>query len=217
MIKTVVSNKFLLATVIFVCAIFTFGGAVNLGFSGFLMALPFMILWVLTASMAGKKTILISFVIFLAILFFYFLKLNESKIFFPANNREIVLNQDACFDFYTSEHSNPKENFILANSLASELECLNNKQSKSSVKRSRIVIKGTKFKIFKTEVSWADFGEHFRAVVQDSEGTLTIFNPEIFDFTDGTKLTEDNLRQPYLYYPSLLMYWPVFPVIFSHK
>jgi hypothetical protein len=92
-------------------------------------------------------------------------------------------------------------------------DCLNTKQSVEDVKKSKIVVKGTKYRIERTEVDHADFGERFHAIVHDTDGNLTIFNPEIFEFSDGSKLTEKDLQQPYLYYPSLLMDWPIIPLM----
>lgn len=214
MVKKIVKNRFLLSTVIFICALFTFSGAVNLGFSGFLMATPFLGLWIIIALMAGRKIIIISLMIFLLLILpFYILKVTTSAIYFPANGKEIVLKQDACFNVYTNKYTPPFEDFILADSLVNEEDCLRTKQSVEDVKKSKIVVKGTKYRIEKTELSHADFGEHFHAIVHDSDGKLTIFNPKIFDFSNGSKLTEKDLQQPYLYYPSLLMNWPVFPLI----
>jgi hypothetical protein len=212
MIDRIIKSNILLPAIIFICAVFTFGGAVNLGWSGFAMAVPFMVLWGVTAYKAGSKTIIVSLLIFLMILPFYILRKNESYIFFPANGQEIVLNQDACFKVFTNKYDPPYEDFILASSLTDEPNCLNAKYHMSDIKKTKLVSKGTKYIIEKTEVSHADMGEHFLATVKDSDGKLSIFKPNLFSYTDGKPLTEDTLKNPYFYYPSLLMYGPILPL-----
>lgn len=214
MIDKIVKNRFLLYAVIFICAIFTFGGAVNMGLTDFLLATPFMFLWLIVARKAGRKTVITSAIIFLLLILpFFILKVMGSEIYFPANGKEIVLNQDACYNVYTNEHEPPFDDFILASGLIDSEDCLNTNKSISAVKKSKIVAKGTKYKIVRTEVSYADFGEHWYAVVHDNDGTLTIFHPEIFVFTDGSKISEQDLRQKYLFNASLLMYFALFPLM----
>jgi|GEM_PF-6454139 len=197
---------------IFTCALFTFGGAVNMGFSGFAMAVPFMILWGITAYKAGQNIIIISLLIFAMILPFYMLRKNESTIYFPANGKEIVLNQDACFNVFTNQYDPPYEDYVSVSSLVNEEDCLNTKNHMSGIKKSKIVSKGTKFRIEKTTVSHADMGEHFLAIIKDTDGVVSIHDRRLFNFTDGNPLTENSLKNLYLYYPSLLMYGPILPL-----
>lgn len=214
MIDKIVKNRFLLYAVIFICAIFTFGGAVNMGLTDFLLATPFMFLWLIVARKAGRKTVITSAIIFLLLILpFFILKVMGSEIYFPANGKEIVLNQDACYNVYTNEHEPPFDDFILASGLIDSEDCLNTNKSISAVKKSKIVAKGTKYTIVRTTVSYADLGEHWYAVVHDEDGKLTIFHPEIFEFSDGSKPVKENLRRPFFYYPSLLMYGPIIPLL----
>ena len=75
-------------------------------------------------------------IFFLLILPFYILKATESAIYFPANGKEIVLNQDACFNIYANKYTPPFDDFILADGLVNKEDCLNTKQSIEDVKKS---------------------------------------------------------------------------------
>ena len=68
---------------IIICAVFTFGGAVNMGWSGFAMAVPFMAIWAFTAWSSERSVIITSLCLAVAIIPFYILRLNESSLFFP--------------------------------------------------------------------------------------------------------------------------------------
>lgn len=207
----VIKNQSLRISLICICALFTFGGAVNLGFSGFFFATPFLIVWIILALFSGQKTITISSLALLVILFFYVQRVKESPIFFPANGKEIVLNQDACFTYNedSTKYSAPYE----WEGYDSFQYCRAGVNSGSEIKKGKIVPKGTKFVISNTYISHADMGENYKASGCNGEDCFTISESKIFEFQDGTKISQNHLWQPYFYYPSLLMFWIVAPLM----
>jgi hypothetical protein len=80
-----------------------------------------------------------------------------------------------------------------------------------------VLPKGSRLMINEVEVSHADMGERYTITSKSEFGRLVLISPEDASF-DGLKLlSEDDLRYPYFYYPSLLMYWPVeFFVLLDH-
>ncbi|HOZ66479.1 MAG TPA: hypothetical protein PLH13_03485 [Burkholderiaceae bacterium] len=218
MIDKIVKNRNLLAISIFICAIFTFGGAVNMGLTDFLFATPFMVLWLAIAIKAGLKIFINSCLIFLILILpFYILKINGSSIYFPANGREIMLIEDACFSKRTNVSNPQYDANIFARKFASKFDCLGEGQSWRANEKSKFVAKGAKFKIEKTEVSYGDFAENYSVIAHDIDGKLyvrTFFSDhELFAFADGSPLTSSDLRQPFFYYSSLLMYVALFPLL----
>lgn len=211
-------KKFSIFAGIAICALFTFGGAVNLGWSGFTMAIPLMALWAILSYKAGKMAIFVSIVIFMMIVPFYILKKIGHPVFFPATGKTIILNSNACFDTYAY----PDGDFTLVQQLANgknnKEDCLNNKKSMPAITTSEIVPKGTSFIIKKTAVSHADMGEQYVVYAGYSDkNTLTDIYLEgisfpLFSYKDGTPLSPETLRQTYFYTPSLLMLWPLLPV-----
>jgi hypothetical protein len=149
----------------------------------------------------------------LVILFFYVQRTKESPIFFPANGKEIVLNQDACFTYNedTKKYSAPYE----WEGYDSFQYCRGDVNSGNEVKKAKIVPKGTKFLITKTRVSHVDMGEIYSVSGCNGEDCFSISGSKIFEFKDGTKISENHLWQPYFYYPSLLMFWLVSPIMMS--
>jgi hypothetical protein len=211
--RKIVENQLVRLCVICLCALFTFGGAVNLGFSGFFFATLFLILWIILALFSGQKTITISLIALLAILFLYVQRTKESPIFFPANGKEIVLTQDTCFTYNegTKKYSAPYE----WEDYDSFQYCRGGVNSGSEVKKAKIVPKGTKFLITKTRVSHVDMGEIYSVSGCNGEDCFSISGSKFFQFEDGTKISENHFWQPYFYYPSLLMFWLVFPIMVS--
>ena len=207
----IVNNQRIRISLICICALFTFGGAVNLGFSGFFFATPFLVLWIVLALYSGQKTIILSLLVLSIILFLYILRTNESAIFFPANGKEIVLNQDACFTY--SEDGKtiyPPREWVGYDSFR---HCRDEASIVNGIRNSKIIPKGTRYKIESTYVSHQDMGEDYRAILSNGEDTFSINQSQFFEFKDGTKFSQNHLRQPYFYYPSLLMFWLVSPLM----
>ena len=207
----IVKNQRIRISLICICALFTFAGAVNLGFSGFFFATPFLLLWIILALFSGQKTITISVLALIVILFFYVQRIKESPIFFPANGKEIVLNQDACFTYNegAKKYSAPYE----WEGYDSFQYCRGDVNSGSEIKKGKIVPKGTKFVIANTYISHADMGENYKASGCNGEDCFSISESQIFEFQNGRKVSQNHLWQPYFYYPSMLMYWLVSPLM----
>jgi hypothetical protein len=194
-----------------VCALFTFGGAVNQGLSGFIFAIPFLLLWIILIFNSGKKIVIISLIVLLLILILYVLRVKESAIFFPANGKEIVLNQDACFTYSEDGKTMyPPRDWVGYDSFK---HCREEASIVNGIKNSKIVSKGTKYIINSTYVSHQDMGENYIASVSNGEDSFNISDSQLFEFNDGTKFSQNHLRQPYFYYPSMLMIWGVLPTV----
>lgn len=209
MIKAIADHRILANSIMLVCAIFTYGGAVNLGFSGFAMAVPFMALWSFIAYHSPKLLKIISGIIFIIICGFYALKKTDNNIFYPANGIEITLNKNSCFDSYFS--SNQK--YVLISYSKTPEDCITGKNSMGAVYNSKVVLAGAKYTITRTDTSYANLGEQAIAYLNDIDGEVYVFELSRFNKADGAVLKQSDLRQYYLYYPSLLMYWPVFPIL----
>lgn len=204
--KKYLNNNITKTIAIIICAIFTFGGAVNMGWSGFAMAVPFMVGWAYLAWLSGRTAIITSLCLFVAIIPFYILRLNESSLFFPANGKEIVLNENRCFTIYP--------NNIIITDIKNEVDCLKEKNVIPAIQKSKIVPKGTRYVIERTEVSHVEMGESYNVIIsdKDGDGIITVFSSTMFDYVDGKPVTQDSLINPYFYYPSLLMAWPLIPI-----
>lgn len=213
MMKTIADNSTLASAIMIVCAIFTYGGAVNLGWSGFTMAVPFMALWFLIARKSNKPLMIASAIIFMMILGFYGLKKTNNDIFYPANGMTITLNKDSCFNSYARKYEDNKSNYILISEFKNTDDCLNSHQSMPDVIKSKLVPAGTSYIISRTEVSHADMGEQFVAYATDTDGEVYISDPSLFNKDASTVLDISDLRRPYFYYPSVLMMWPLFPIL----
>jgi hypothetical protein len=208
MIKTIADSPILASLIMLICTLFTYGGAVNLGFSGFTMAVPFMALWSYIAYHSPKLLKIVSAIIFIIICGFYGLKKTDNNIFHPANGMEITLNKDSCFDSYVSSD----QKYVLISPSKTPKDCITGKNSMGGVYNSKVVSTGTKYTITRTGTSYANLGEQTIAYINDIDGEVYIFDLSRFNKADDSVLKQSDLRQPYLYYPSLLMYWPIFPI-----
>lgn len=226
MLDKLLENKVAMYITLCVCAIFTFGGAVNLGMSGFTFACPFMVLAAFLAHQGGKQYIIFSIVILLAILPFYILKKMNSPIFYPAVGREIILNLDACFITYQNKYTPPYKNYILVSRLENEQRCREEYKAFGDALSSYPVPKGNIYKITKTPTEGMDLGSVLN-IYADDNGTEIFIPPEnydlintpteikdpIFVYTDATLITKKSLQNPIFYYASSLMNWPFVPMI----
>ena len=193
------------------CALFTFGGAVNLGYSGYVMATPFMALWLWLIYKSSRIAVLISLALFIAIIPFYFLKKTDNPLFFPANGMSVVLRQDTCIHFFNG--------YIQTEPITgtgSTDGCLNTKNNIPDILQSKIIPKGTRYTITHTEVSNADMGETYIPHIQnnDGDGDITVTDTRLLLHEDGSDFDITDMRRPVFYYPSMLMMWPALPFYF---
>lgn len=198
---------------------FSYAGTVNLGWSGIFWAIPFILILGVCCTKWEHTFRIITLSLILTLIPLYILKKLQSDIFFPANGMEITLNQDACLNIYAA--SQYSESFALIWPLKEKTDCLTD-NSMPDVKEKKILINGTKFTIQKTLVTHGDFGEDYGVLLPYNSTPITYQPPAthsatglfatIFNLENGKILIDDELRQPFFYYPSQLMNWPIFPL-----
>jgi hypothetical protein len=205
---------------IFTCFIFSYGGVVNLGWSGFIMALPFMYVWYIWARKWGQPYTIATIILALLLVPLYVAKKRNADIFYPAIGKEIVLIKDACYYQLRSDSPDSETSISVSDSPAPS-DCLK-EESMGYRKKPRIVRAGTKHKITRIDVSHSEFEESYVIRALDSEGLLYISSYDyastnsrnaLYKYVDGSPISEDSLRQPFFYYPSLLMLWPAIPIL----
>lgn len=181
-----------------VSCLFVYGGAVNYGGFDFIPAIPFLI-FVVLAAFAWKKTYLVV-VILLAIICMplHYLKKQHGDLFHPNLGREFSFSQDVCL----TKHQYENENYVLSSEITPNLSC-----------DGETLPKGSKLTIKKITVSNADLGESYVIHADTHLGELSLYGNKLAVWSDGKPIEQSDLRRAIFYVPSLLMYWPVFPIL----
>lgn len=180
-----------------------YGGAVNYGGFDFLPAIPFLA-FVVFVSVKWKKlyrTATLALIFICASL--YLLKLQHGSLFHPALEKEFMFKYDVCLAFY--------EKTAFVRKLDDKNPCV-----------SDLLVKAkTPLKISRISVSNADMGEVYVIHSKTPHGELYYsFNYDrgpVFDnlaiWPNGEPIQQEDLRRDIFYVPSLMMYWPVFPIL----
>ncbi|NUM60110.1 MAG: hypothetical protein HUU56_15860 [Bdellovibrionaceae bacterium] len=83
----------------------------------------------------------------------------------------------------------------------------------NGAKKFQVFSKGEILEIKKISVSNADFGEHYVIHSETALGELELASNNLAIWLDGKPVTQSDLRRTIFFLPSLLMYWPMAPVM----
>ncbi|MDP9195353.1 MAG: hypothetical protein M3O22_01070 [Pseudomonadota bacterium] len=203
-----------------VAALFSYAGVVNLGWSGFLCAIPFIIALIWMARKWGKPYGMITLILFLAVFLpLYFLKISGSSVYFPANGKTVMTAGEACLYKLEQKDSPQSGPRTTLQKLAPDGACSHygDPAGLQVVAAAEKVPAGTRYTIARTDVSSPDFAEQYNLYLETPLGEAPwstpwthSFSPQL-TFEDGKPVTEADLRRKIFYYPSFLMLWPVSP------
>lgn len=193
---------------VIVAAIFTVSGAVNLGAFGIFPAIPFVVFLLFTMFKWGKKFVVIGLVVLVLITPIYIFRKTSPEKFLKSQNKEIVTLTNLCLTKY---HDTKQENFVLSGEMRNEKDC--DSSNIHGAQKWEVLPKGSTLKIESIQVSHADMGEKYSITSKVPLGKLVLLYPHNASFDGVEPLTEDDLRYKWLYRLSLLMYWPIFPMM----
>lgn len=189
-----------------ISAIIAYAGAVNLGATGFILAIPFYIFLAILSSdvkYGFKSKVVLGVCACLIVL-----KYMPLPVFYPANGREVILLQDACVAKTTDERSNSsKISFHFF-----EPNCTGTLQE--NIEALGLVKKGMKFKVVGTVTETPFLMEHYRLQLDTLYGVITNSDSD-FNFIrwgDGKKIYKEDLYRDIFYQPSRLFWLPLLPI-----
>lgn len=193
----------------------TYAGAVNLGFSDIVMAIPFIFTVIIGGLHAPKSAYGIAALITLLISTpFYFLKREPTPLFYPMIGQEVVLSQDVCYYRIKQTAYSEEEKFILPKRTD------NCEDHDIGVQEDIVEWKaGTSFVVKGTTVSSPDFSESYSLVLETEKGPVKAsvrYDSKLFTDTEGNTVKESDLYRGIFYYPSQMMYWPIFPIMLTN-
>ncbi len=188
--------------------IFLIAGAVNLGAFGIFPAIPFLFLMLfLMVKNRGKYLIagIISIILVSAI---YFIRTTKREIFLNSLGKEVVTLKDLCLTKYRGQGT---EDFVLAMEMKNDKDC--DSSNMGDAIKWEFLPRGSKLKIEDINISHADMGEHYSIMTKVELGKLTHLYPHYVSFDGKNPLSASDLRYEFFYWLSLLMYWPVSPIM----
>ncbi len=189
------------------CA-FVYGGAVNYGGFDFLPAIPFLIYILIAAFKWRRAYTLVTSLFLLVCVTLYYLKNVHGNLFHPNSGKEFFFTQDVCL----TEYRTNSERFVLVSELRQDQPC--NSSNMGDAVRWQIFKKEKKLNIKRISVSNADFGESYVIHAETEIGEVVIYKDTFLSWPDGRRIEQADLRRSIFYFPSLLMYWPISPVLF---
>jgi len=175
------------------CAIYAFGGIVNVGFSDSIFAIPFIaaLLW---ASFRWKGWFAVISCIFIVGICtpLYFLKKFESSLFYPANGKVIVLDRDAHIFCNSKPDTHPQncQLSILCRYIDNHNQCL-----------EKTISKGARFNVLDTyriDIGAPNPLYNLLLLGNDirTEMLVSIDQTPPFTFTDGIPVTIETITHP---------------------
>lgn len=188
--------------------IFLLAGAVNLGAFGIFPAMPFLFLTLFLMVKNRGKYLIAGVILIILIGTVYLIRTSKKELFLNSLGKEVVTLQDLCLTQYRGQGS---EGFVLAMEMKNELDCDSSNMGEAS--KWEVLPKGSKLKIEDINISHADMGEHYSIVTRVVLGKLTHLYPHYVSFDGKTPLSVSDLRIDFFYWLSLLMYWPISPVM----
>lgn len=208
------SDKIITIMLLIVCAIFILGGAVNNGFSWFVMAIPFVVVYVklLKGFNQPQKACLIA----LLLLFCspIFIDKSHSTLFYPCLGSKVTLAKGWGYvQFVGSKHYS----LIKPDALR---DYANVKVGEMLLKPLKVFSSPVEMTMSEMGVSFADFGTTLEPVFMDKTGNSYSINSYSFnnEIRRGSIKTDDlsdteELQSYWTERLGLLMTWPVWPVI----
>lgn len=189
--------------------VFVYGGAVNLGFSDFFMALPFALFVIYAAAKWGRQYVFFTVLLVMVVVPLYYLKKTHSSVFYPAVGQMFTVSEDVCLVLHKSSYSGSE--FVSVSSITPDRSCGSDKDSDAV---RWVTLKAqTPLQIRQIKVSHADMGESY-VIHTDSElGDVAFYGSEYTVWPDGRRIEQRELRRAIFYIPSILMYWPTGPIM----
>ena len=199
-----------------VSCLFVFGGAVSYGPLDFWPALPFLAYLLVTSAKKKGSYLAVSLGILMISVPLYFAKKEHGALFHPALGRTFVLKKDACFLLFprgtlvvTTRATEP---FVLAREVTREFPCVS-----SGAERAEVYPRGTKYKVRRVSVSHEQTVERYALHASTPLGDMPLTSFGLFSWEEGKEMAQSDLRNPWFYYPSLLLYWPLSPILVISK
>ena len=187
-----------------ICCAFIFGGAVNNGSFSYLPAVPFLVPFLYAGKNWGRRYLIICASFSVICLSLYFLRKQNTRIFYPALGKEYLTVEDSCITEYNG--------FVLmSNGIDKSCDASN----MSGSKKTMFLPRGSKLQVAGVSVSHTEFAENYLAHSPTPIGDLQVdlVGNKPFTWVDGSAVRESDLRRDIFYYPSLLMYWPMSPLM----
>jgi hypothetical protein len=191
-----------------IASIFVYGGSVNYGGFDFLPAAPYL-LFVLYAALKWRRSYATACVLLVLVCVpLYVLKWKHGPLFHPALGKEMKTNEDTCLTLFKIS----KEEFVLMSEIR-ENKC--DSSHMGDAVRWEVLPKGAKLTVDRVSVSNADFGESYVIHSKVALGDISLYpsNQKALYWLNGKGVEQSDLRRGIFYYPSLLMYWPMAPVM----
>lgn len=185
-----------------------YGGAVNQGGFGIFPGLPFFGFLVYFASRQDtryRKAAIVTLCILGAL---YGLKHLQTPVFQPLVGEEVRLAEDACWLRYDRYATGEVDLAVYPKGL-----CGHNSEY---IEETGALPAGQVLMVTAVSVSHADFGERYAFTVDTEYGSAKVYPDKLsaqFQKLNGDPVVESDLRRGIFYYPSLLMYWALVPVI----
>ena len=187
-----------------------YGGVVNYGGFDLLPAIPFFVFVIYVALKWRKAYLAMTVVLFIVCNVLYILKKQHGPLFHPPLGQEFTFKQDMCLHKY--------DGFVLPAEISDKLPCVND-GSMGGLLAVQILPANTPLKISKISVSNADMGETYviHAPTPFGEIYLSGNRDNLAVWANGEVIQQKDLRRAIFYLPSLMMYWPVLPLIFLNR
>ena len=190
-----------------------YAGAVNLGSMGFIPGVPFIIMLFVIIAKYEMKYRIASILVFLLCGGLYFLKGEQTPVFYPALGDSVTVASPLCIHFYSGEdeYSFPEPRLI---------ETCKVEANSYYINRSEPINVGSKYTITGSGVSHPDFSENYYFVVKTEYGPLRVDvdyseSNKLFQKDNGDLIKASDLRRGIFHYPSMFLYYPIAPIMLS--
>lgn len=194
----------------------TYAGAVNQGATSFFAAVPFVALLSAIAIRYKGKYIIGATCTLLICSGLYFLKAQQTPVFYPALGESVKVAKSACLTSYSNTSSYLFVGEVFGGGCPEDFD----DYPLSGVKAIANIHAGSIYTITESGVSHPDFAERYFFVVETEHGQVKVSpgypdDHGVFEKMNGEPVEESDLRRTIFYYPSQLLYWPILPVILS--
>lgn len=195
-----------------ILCIMTYSGSVNLGWSGVIPAIPFLIALVLMGASIGGKYLRVMSLVIVLCGGLLSVKHIQTPVFQPGLGEVVVSTESMCYKDYLKEYKASMSG-PLSISLDNGSNCSG--QASQNPDKGRWPA-GKKFTVKGIKVSSPDFVETYSLILDSEHGDVS-YTPKnqegLIVKVGGQAIQESDLRRAIFYYPSLLMYYVIFPIM----
>lgn len=186
-----------------------YAGAINLGFSGPLPAIPFLVVAIIIGSRSGSGYKIATFLVIAISSSLYITKIKHGDIFYPITGKEVTLSEASCL--VEIDYVGDKEKVL-------SIWPVSSGYCDSPIGSSKVVEdlkEGSLYTVSKTKVTHPDFSEKYSVMLDTKHGSAEVsvsHHEGLLLDDEGDKVKHSDLYRSIFYYPSLVMYWPIAPI-----